>query len=351
MKLFTIPLLAAALIAPLSCSSEQSIGDDFSREGGANGQAGSPVDASLPPEDGNTTSRPDGAACVRTGNACALPDDCCSHFCIDHVCTEFGACQSATTACTNAGSCCSGRCEPITGTTSRRCLDYCRADGVACEKALDCCTLGCFGGKCGGGLCRIESEPCTTNAECCSNICDTSRGQCQIDRVNPDCRPTGETCTSGTGSGCCEVCNKSTDRCEFGPSTCRAQGTSCTKDADCCKGKCLPNDSGQLVCQTPCSPDGQPCSMSAQCCGFNCAGTPARCQPPGASPDAGESDGAICKRTGLACTAASECCSHFCIAGFCDVPCALVGSSCRAGADCCSGVCTTTNVCADLPPR
>jgi hypothetical protein len=37
-----------------------------------------------------------------------------------------------------------------------QCTNACFADGVACTNALDCCSLGCFGGPCGGGLCKSK---------------------------------------------------------------------------------------------------------------------------------------------------------------------------------------------------
>jgi hypothetical protein len=61
-----------------------------------------------------------------------------------------GACQGAATDCTDNAQCCSGRCEPVTGQAGVvQCTNACFADGVACTKALDCCSLGCFGGHCG----------------------------------------------------------------------------------------------------------------------------------------------------------------------------------------------------------
>ncbi len=109
-----------------------------------------------------------------------------------------GACQGPATDCTENAQCCSGRCAPVTGQAGVvQCTNACFADGVACTKALDCCSLGCFGGRCGGGLCKVESETCATNGECCSDICQG--GECQVDLANRNCRPTGETCTSGSG--------------------------------------------------------------------------------------------------------------------------------------------------------
>jgi len=215
-----------------------------------------------------------------------------------------GVCSGADVACTTHGDCCSGRCEPVTGAGRVACTNYCFADGAACTRAQDCCSLGCFGGKCGGGLCRVYNEACTTNAECCSNIC--TGGLCAIDRSNTDCRPTGETCTSGPGSGCCtDVCNESLDppRCMHAVDTCRAQGAACMRDQDCCRGVC---DPATKTCKTPCKPNGAMCTASGECCNGNCTG--GVCGPPVMS----------CQPVGSACTLSAQCCTGLCLGGLCD---------------------------------
>jgi hypothetical protein len=215
-----------------------------------------------------------------------------------------GLCKGPATDCAASTDCCSGRCEPVTGVAKTQCTDFCFADGAPCQRALDCCGLGCFGGKCGGGLCKVESEGCAANAECCSNICQG--GQCQIDQPNRDCRPTGETCTSGSGRGCCtNVCDETVDpkRCAFGAETCRAQGAACTKDNDCCRGVC---DPASRTCRTPCVAAGATCATPGDCCSATC--TAGHCAAPPAS----------CTPTGSACTAGGQCCTGFCFGGFCD---------------------------------
>lgn len=275
-------------------------------------------------------------ACVSAGQSCSAPDDCCSHFCIDGVCLESGECEAAGTECTASGQCCSGRCEPETGTGLVKCLPFCMGEGTACEKALDCCDLNCNGGVCGGAQCRVEGEDCVANAECCSNICGAD-GRCEIDRTNPDCRPTGETCNSGTSNGCCEVCDEDQDPpiCVHGAGTCHITGAGCTTDADCCNGQCLPNDNGVLTCQPPCLVTGESCSFSAECCGLDCAGDPPTCVP------------TDCVPTGDQCVNATDCCSGLCIGGHCDLPCKLEGVGCSGNADCCSGLCLN-DVCAPI---
>jgi hypothetical protein len=201
----------------------------------------------------------------------------------------------------------------VTGMPTKACLGACFADGVACTKALDCCSTGCKNGKC-GGLCTLEGDSCASNAECCSDLCQG--GKCQVDLVNRDCRPTGESCTSGSGRGCCNTCNDATSRCAFGSDTCFAQGVTCTADAQCCHGICQ-----NSLCTTPCAADTGVCTTNADCCTFNCvAGKCVPPQPTGAGGSAGAGGAAgTCTPTGQSCTANGQCCTNLCFGGFCDV--------------------------------
>jgi hypothetical protein len=213
--------------------------------------------------------------------------------------------KPATAECGAPGECASGRCEPVTGVAKEVCLSACFADGVACEKALDCCSTGCHGGVC-GGLCTVEGDSCKADSDCCSANCDG--GRCAVDLVNRDCRPTGEDCTSGSGRGCCNECNKKTKRCDFGADTCFAEGVACQATGDCCRGECTAG-----VCKTPCTADGAACAAAADCCSATCDAT-GMCGTNKPLPDGG----AACTPTGTACTTGAECCSAFCFGGFCE---------------------------------
>jgi hypothetical protein len=164
--------------------------------------------------------------------------------------------------CTAPSECASNRCEPVPTTTDVVCLGACFADGAPCTRALDCCSTGCFDGHC-GGLCTVEGEDCASDAECCSNNCD--RGRCAVDEANPDCRPTGEDCTSGTSRGCCHACDEETDRCGFPEGTCFAQGVACTADSECCRGACVDG-----TCRTQCTEDDGACAADSDCCSARC---------------------------------------------------------------------------------
>jgi hypothetical protein len=211
------------------------------------------------------------------------------------VAPTAGACGAAGATCTGAAGCCSNRCEPVTGVPRRACGAFCVGEGAACTQAQDCCSLGCFGGKCVTRTCTVENEACKSDGECCSNLC--REGRCQIDRVNRDCRPTGEDCTSGTGRGCCSnVCNERTKRCDHAPASCRTSGATCEKDGDCCRGTC---DPASRTCKTP-----PPAGVDA---GGPAAG--------GMAPlDAG----AVCVPLNGVCAGDAACCSGFCLGGRCD---------------------------------
>jgi hypothetical protein len=240
--------------------------------------------------------------------------------CAGANCAPSGPGKASGATCTMPDECQSGRCEPVTGVSTEACLAACFSDGVACTRALDCCSTGCLSGKC-GGQCKVIGDGCAANADCCSNVCEA--GECQVDMPNRDCRPTGEDCGKGSGSGCCNTCNKQTGRCDFGPDTCFAQGVACTADAQCCHGECL---SG--TCTTLCVAQAGACTADADCCSVSCVA--GQCQPPpgagaGGSSGVGGNTGvgggaATCTLTGQSCASDGACCSSNCFGGFCEAP-------------------------------
>jgi len=250
-----------------------------------------------------------GVACQANGAKCAQPSECCSSRCENGFCAQAGQCKATNVDCDpKAKDCCSGRCEPVQGMTNvTRCANYCVGDGAACTKAIDCCGLGCWNGKCGAPRCALQSQPCAQNADCCSNICDANTKKCQLDPQNTMCRGTGESCNSGSQMGCCsKVCSKTLDpkedRCDLAPDVCRGESATCAKDADCCHGICDPNTH---KCKTPCAPTSGACTVAGDCCsGSCCMGT---CNPPPNN----------CTPTGQACTKPDDCCTGFCFGGFC----------------------------------
>ncbi|MFO0595303.1 MAG: hypothetical protein U0228_08365 [Myxococcaceae bacterium] len=256
--------------------------------------------------------------CKSLGDACGSPGECCSLTCVGGVCGDAmsgGACDPAGAPCTTASACCTARCEPVPNSTQRACQLACFGDGAPCTRALECCSLGCNNGVCGGGLCKVSGENCAANVDCCSHRCD--QGKCTVNVTN--CRPTGETCTSGGGTTCCAACDvgiQPKPRCTFGADTCRGTGAACTVDGgagDCCRGQCRAG-----TCVTPCASPGQACGATSPCCAGTCnAGT---CDVAVAI-DAGTAtlgDGGVCFAVGGRCTTGTDCCSLNCFGGFCE---------------------------------
>jgi hypothetical protein len=276
-----------------------------------------------------------GRACLSAEQTCMKGFDCCSATCNAGTCvgstpgtpggrdgggTTGGICTPPAAACTTQQQCCSGSCQPVTGMAGIvQCRDACRADGVACRDAQDCCSLGCFGGVCAARLCILQSEACTSNAECCSNICNPATKTCEIDRANSTCRPTGETCNSGPQRGCCgatpnnDLCDKDNydpPRCIAPPQLCKGQNATCTSSAECCNKSC---DPVTKTCTPPlCTPTTGPCTTGADCCAGSC--TDGSCDAP--IPGGGDS-GTGCVPLGNSCTNSGDCCSGLCLGGFC----------------------------------
>jgi hypothetical protein len=126
-----------------------------------------------------------------------------------------------------------------------------------------------------GGMCAQKLESCTSNGECCgyesgNNFCvNTGSGAiCAI------------ACSSGSqcASGCCASLEGGGSVCapaQYCEPTCRATGTSCTKNGDCCgfKGGDALCVSG--ICAATCS-YGSDCKSG--CCAMLTSGSRA-CGP------------------------------------------------------------------------
>ncbi len=280
-------------------------------------------------------------ACNLQGSACAKGFDCCSGTCNGGSCVgntiggsaDGGApggsgplsCSAPTSSCTLSAECCSGRCEPVVGQAGViKCRDACRADGLACADAQDCCGLGCFDGVCTSKkLCLVVGDSCTVNSECCSSVCDQSKKECAVDLANSTCRPTGEDCSSGPQSGCCGA-TKANDlcvdgRCALPPTACHGNTATCASDSECCSGHC---DAASKTCAVvkACTPSLGACVTGADCCAASC--TNGSCDAPVAPPPVVGSDAAppaLCISTGASCTDSASCCSSLCLGTFCAV--------------------------------
>lgn len=245
-------------------------------------------------------------ACLSRGASCASASECCTGRCEANVCLDV-SCAAPGASCTARSECCSGACEPnVNG--GRTCLDYCRAEGEPCTRALDCCARACNGGRCGGAVCKRRNEPCGAPSECCSQRCEG--GECAIETAFA-CRPSGEDCSSGSGSGCCGGCGQD-NRCVPGPGPCGATGTACESDTDCCRGTCVANAAGNRVCTAACVTANETCARDADCCSRQCSLTESRCAPESAP---------ACTRIDQPCTSSASCCSGACAGGVCRAAC------------------------------
>lgn len=169
--------------------------------------------------------------------------------------------------------------------------------------------------------CSLIQDSCTTNDDCCSQLCQY--GRC-VDE--PCCLDTDEVCSSN--EDCCSThCNAETLRC----SPCRRSGTRCEIAQDCCSGLC-DDLNGRCVA---CKPLHQPCSDDSQCCEGSCQQFTnishfrvcSTCAFPG-SPCSADDD----------CCGWATCSSH----GFCG--CGADQSPCTLNEHCCSNQCVN-NLC------
>ncbi len=228
--------------------------------------------SSLTDASGDSTCAP-AALCHANGGQCSVAADCCSSRCESGVCLAPGTCAGPRAACSTRSLCCSGRCESDDG-TSRVCQDYCLAVGANCDDGRRCCSLSCTNGTCGGAACTVVGQACMEDKQCCSKSCED--GHCAIDGAG--CRRTGESCGADGGNECCSGACNAAGRCDLGPGPCREESSPCVQDSDCCRGSCLADATGTLVCTAPCLTDGKDCNGGGDCCSGVCGGTPSTCQ-------------------------------------------------------------------------
>ncbi|APR78167.1 Hypothetical protein A7982_03514 [Minicystis rosea] len=251
---------------------------------------------------------------------------------------------------------------------ARLCLDLdpvCVLDvGDACTVKEDCCHFSDGSRDCGAGRCCVTAgQHCNSNADCCPDV-----GTCDPER---------KTC---------------------GGTVCRAPGTSCDIDEQCCSGHCRDHQCSKTICEE----DGFPCQDGASCCSGYCdgkkCGEPKECGLPlapcstdtdccpidasspngicfvpegaprglcttgqGCLPNEGDcgTDGQCCsghcdrayfkcgegcRDLGVACEVDDQCCSGSCVDGTCQKT-GCSNAYCDVGSDCCSGNCVL-NTCA-----
>jgi hypothetical protein len=169
------------------------------------------------------------------------------------------------------------------------------------------------------------NEPCSGLRSCCNTLC--------LDDG------------LGTGSGYC-----------YPIGGCKPYQDYCTKDKDCCSGKCGTADSSGLRrCDRvgSCVPDGDVCGglgASQNCCNGGKSGC--HTSSTGVSRCIANYGGA-CYSAGAACSLGDECCSGICLpdpsstTGFsCGATCIPLGAgTCTTDADCCTGGLCQSGIC------
>jgi hypothetical protein len=233
----------------------------------------------------------------------------------DYVCNGNGTCKADGLACSAASECCTGAC------TSSVCGGgTCKADGTSCTAAAQCCTGSCTNSVCGGGTCKASGTSCTAAAQCCSGSCNNSvcGATCLADGTA--CASSFECCGNDCVNGVCG-------------GTCNAVGYYCNSDLDCCSNACgagicsgaLP-DGGAPTCRM----DGRVCSTDSQCCDLNCVNS--------ICGGTAFTDGGNCYAAGDTCSYDMDCCSGFCVSGACGA-CVASGHACDFDSDCCNNTC------------
>lgn len=181
--------------------------------------------------------------------------------------------------------------------------------------------------------------PPAGSAEGASSACGFPTVAACTAPLEAECREPRECC-----SGACVKGADEKKRCTRPPTVvCASYCERCEMSADCCSGRCEPDELGALTCMSgDCLAQGEICAGDVDCC--QQAG-PARCveDPKGLRSKRCrlESSGPPCTADGSRCSAADECCGGYCIYGgrrdpVCASSCVDDGQRCTVAADCCS---------------
>ena len=143
--------------------------------------------------------------------------------------------------------CCQGTCDAQTMT----CPAPCKADGLGCDTAADCCGRSCLAGICQS--CTPGGSPCNGES-CCTGLACDDKGTCAT------CSTDGQLC--GEGKPCCTGLPCVAAMCN---SKCNPFASQCAIDSECCTQVCT---GGKCAC----SGDFDPCSQDSDCClGATCS--------------------------------------------------------------------------------
>jgi hypothetical protein len=164
--------------------------------------------------------------------------------------------------------------------------------------------MNCRNGICGATQCVSDGGGCTTDTECCGQVCNA--GVCTP--LNAACSTAGNACK--TNDNCCSKLCKD-GFCAVGSSYCIQTGDVCTRASDCCTGLCT------IAAGAKAGTCGAPVKTAANCEGV---------------------EGTVCNGCG-------DCCSRLCApfgptgVKICQPAsgCRVVGELCTADKDCCGG--------------
>jgi hypothetical protein len=328
-----------------------------------------------------TTSTPPGrcidepGGCTQGGSPCDGPSNCCTRVCTDlgggaNACVVAPGCRMTGDFCDKTASCCGGSpddsrpsgyditCDPTkhvcdNGTAcnppgnicggsgavnaSQNCCDgkkdVCKPDSAGIMRCWggcpnNVCPTGCDTGYTGEpGCCIPAGDVCQFSGQCCGGL------PCTPDLADPACGTTG-----------CPL------KCGGGQITCDPLGSLCTGTAGT-QGSCCANANltcTQLPNPTGCKTNGVACTAATDCCSRVCDGGTGTCVGSGpakmclvAPPPAD------CRLPGQQCTTApgGNCCTGYCFEGICG-SCYADGATCTGGAQCCSTYCDPTGHCA-----
>lgn len=281
---------------------------------------------------GNGGSQPQ---CSPGGADCDAAIDCCSLTCKNGVCDDSGSgCAQLGDSCGDAAERCSNKCEGGVCDQGGGCLqpgDDCTTGGSVCCSGVCVDNPNQPGEKwCGQPLsgCHVEGEVCSTNADCCGNLCADNGSGIKTCVPQGACFPVGEAC-SGPSQCCSNACIELLPGAAFCQSIggCKPIGELCSSDASCCTKSCQTEPNGVKKCGLPanCRPPGEICDESFGEC---CPGVPQgkllcfegsygvlRCHEP------------CCLFAGTVCATDDDC------------DCVPTDGECLTPDDCCGGIC------------
>jgi hypothetical protein len=220
-----------------------------------------------------------------------------------------GSCTAGGVACSTNAQCCSGLCDPAAKTCTGA-VGKCAGAGSSCTVATDCCNLQCNAGVCASATsCTADNGTCTTSSTCCGGNC--TGGKCQA--LNTSCLTAGNPCTAtagdgGVAGGCCSgLC--SGGKCVLGSSFCIQPGDVCARDLDCCGGFCSIASGATLgVCMDVSTSGAGQCTHDGVLCN-GCGSCCSRNCGPWAQTGVNVCQpGLGCKILNSLCTSSSECC-------------------------------------------